>query len=419
VLGSSADAKQKQPQMKADARGLLEVWRQLVEPGSQSLREAAAVTDASDVAAIARLRQRWPVELVQAALNLATARAKARMKFPERAASLVADAEGVEQASSISVARHKANRFSEGVGDEPGAIVDLACGIGGDALSLGEAGNKPVAIDREPLRAWMARQNVGCPAAAADVSDVDVTGRLCHLDPGRRQGGKRSRSIHLSEPGPAAIDTVNKQSAGLALKLSPAVDPAELPRPGELEFISDAGRLVQSVLWTGTLAGDTARRATRLEHGQAHSLCGEVGSAQTGGSGTGAAPPLGERQRYLFTVDPAMERAGLLGKLCEQLDLDMPHPQLGLLTADDAAERARQSVWLTGFELLAHMPWRLKRVQQWLAAHDGGLIEVKTRGQAVDPNRVQKQLRGQGSTSYTVFILRWDTKRVALITRRI
>ena len=50
---------------------------------------------------------------------------------------------------------------------------------------------------------------------------------------------------------------------------------------------------------------------------------------------------------------------------------------------------------------------------------DAGMVEVKTRGKAVDPDRVQSDLRGDGDTTYTVFILRFDRQVRALVTRRV
>ena len=91
------------------------------------------------------------------------------------------------------------------------------------------------------------------------------------------------------------------------------------------------------------------------------------------------------------------------------------HPKSGLLTAANLVT----SPWLTPFELIEQMPWRAPRVKQWLSDHDAGLVEIKTRGKAVDPDQVQRQLRGKGSTSFTVFIIRFDRKVNALITRRV
>jgi hypothetical protein len=396
------------------------VWRQLLAPAQQPLRDAAAEVDPREVNAVGHLRERWDQPLVAAALALAEARRKATEKFADRAAHLIADPEGVEQATSLAVARHKAKRF-KAAGDGA-AVADLACGIGGDAMGLAEAGLGVLAIDHQPARAWMAWHNAGCPAAASDVAGLNLMGRLCHLDPGRRSERGRSRQIAHGSPGPESIDRIHEKAQGLGLKLSPAIDPDEVGWPGQLEFISERGRLVQAVLWTGALAaaepgaaegtdGPTAssdapaasRRATRLDEHTTVTLAGEP-----------APPPLGPMQRYLFAVDPSVERAQLMSRLCETLGLAAVHPSLGLLSGDQPLD----SPWLTGFELLTHMPWRLKRVKQWLAQRDGGVIEVKTRGRAVDPDRAQKQLRGAGQTPYTVFILRWDQTRIALVTRR-
>jgi hypothetical protein len=389
----------------------LAVWRQLVHADHAPLRDAAAAIDPSDVTALARLRQRWPKPMLDAAIALAAGRRKAEAKFPARAEALIADGEGVEQATAMPVARYKAQRLARVCGHPANnSVLDLACGIGGDAMALAEAGLPTLAIDRDPVRAWMASRNAECPAAACDIETLAVGGRLCHLDPSRRGEAGRSRRLAESTPGPAVIERIERAAAGLALKLSPAIDPAELPWPGELEFISDQGRLVQAVLWTKALAsGDEptapTRRATRLN---------EAGSAVTL-AGQPAPPPIGPVGRYLFTIDPAVERAGLIHALCDEASLIAPHSKLGLLTGDHPTD----SPWLVGFELVAQMPWRLKRVRQWLGEHDGGLVEVKTRGQAIDPDRAQKQLRGNGDTPYTIFILRWDQTRIALITRRL
>ena len=93
----------------------------------------------------------------------------------------------------------------------------------------------------------------------------------------------------------------------------------------------------------------------------------------------------------------------------------MPHPKLGLLTSD----RVLLSPWLRGFEVLADLSWNLKRVRRWLREHGAGVVEVKTRGGAVDPDAVQPKLRGPGDAAYVVFILRWDRQLRATICRRL
>ena len=351
------------------------------------------------------------------------------MKFPGDAERMVADVAGVEQATSLAVARHKARRWRDaGVT----RVVDLGCGIGGDAMGFVRGGLATTAVDRDPVRAWMAGWNAGCPGVVAEAGPAfDVTVAV-HLDPARRSDTRRLHRLADHDPPPAVVRAVLRRHRDVAVKLSPAVDLEELEReyggltgaadvnpsaesvtaePADLhprlrgsvdvevEFISEAGRLVQAVRWQGR-AARAARGATLVRGDEVHELFGEPGTPRV-------APP----GRYLFTVDAAVERAGLM----HRLSLPIVHPRLGLLTAD----RVVDSPWLTGFELLHRLPYRPKRVKAWLREHDGGVVEVKTRGKAVDPDAVQRELRGTGAVPFTVFVLRFDRQLVALVARRV
>jgi hypothetical protein len=384
--------------------GDVDLWKQVIN--DHALIERAAAADASDVAAVASLRKSASADAVAVALQLAAARAKSVAKFGERGRSIVADVAGVEQASGGAVAACKARRIRDTLG-EHARIADLCCGIGGDSMALCDAGLDVTAVDREPVRAWMAGHNCAGRAHAigADVGDLTLDGSAVHIDPARRDetAGRRAWRLEDVQPGPEVIGKLIRQSPAAAVKLSPGVDPDTLPWPGEVEFISDRGRLVQCVLWTGSFA-QSARRASRVDGEGVQVLSGEP-----------IGPPADDIRRYLYTFDPAVERAGLIGALCECVDAPAIHPKLGLLTS----ERVIDSPWLTGFEFNERLPWRPKRVKRWLAANDGGLVEVKTRGRACDPDREQQRLRGVGATTYTVFVLRFDTKVEALITKRI
>lgn len=382
----------------------IELWRAVA--GDAALLTRAASVKASDVSAIASLRKNYSAEVVSVALSLAEARAKAVIKFGERGKSLIVDVAGVEQASSARVAAYKAARIKQQLGDGA-SIADLCCGIGGDSMALADAGLDVLAVDRDPLRAWMAKQNGGgaIKSLCADVGALALGGMPIHLDPARRNEGTGRRAWRLEEiqPGPDVIGRLIEQSPSAAIKLSPGVHVDELPWPGEVEFISDGGRLVQAVLWSGGFA-ETQRRATLIDGERVEVL-----------SGTPLRPIYRAAQRYLYTFDAAVERADLIGQLSSLVDAPAIHPKLGLLTSDQIID----SPWITGFELMETLPWRPKKVKQWLNANDGGLVEVKTRGKACDPDQEQRRLRSNGATTYTVFVLRFDTKVQALVTRRL
>lgn len=408
-------------------------WRRLLSRECDGLRHAAAEVDDPTPARIAALRRDWSAELVHAALQLAEARRRAAGKFGSRAADLVADPVGVQMASSLVVARHKARRFLAGDPSRSTMVLDCCCGIGGDAMALAEAGVPVRAIDADPLRAWMAGSNAGCEAVVEriDAGWVDrhraaLAGGFVHIDPERRDVGRgvRRRGWHELQPPAEVLSAMVDASRGAAIKLAPGIAHDE-PPAGELEFISEGGTLTQAVLWTGSLDGGRgsgrttrATRATRLEAGMADAWSGAALSLV----GTPGEPvPVAEAAgRFVFTVDPAPERAGLLAALCDLVGMPMLHPALGLLTGDALLPSDHPHAgWLTAFELLAEMAWNRKRVAAWLAAHDGGIVEVKTRGQVVDPNEEQLRLRGKGSAAYTVFVLRFDRSLRALVGRRV
>jgi THUMP domain-like len=387
----------------------LAVWQHLVSEAGADLLRAVRGKPQIGPRDLKRWRERFGVEETAAALDLLNARRKAKRKFPERR-DLLADPQGVEQATSALVAGHKAKRFAA-LG--PARIHDLCCGIGGDAMSLAKMA-PVVAVDASPLRAWMAGVNADCESLCADVTALELRDEVFHLDPARREeSADRRRRMHRFgdyQPGPDFIEDLLRRCPSGAIKLGPGVDFAELPSPDstELELISERGTLVQAVLWTGDLAQRPGERtATCLP---------------AGASFTAHPRPLAEPQepgRYLYAVDPALERGGLMGAFVEHLraahiSVGVVHEKLGLLTTSDRLEQPL----LTGFELHRQMPYRQPKVKAALAELGAGEVEVKTRGGAVNPDEAQLALRGQGSKRMTVFILRLgQQKRAYLCTR--
>ncbi len=386
----------------------LDLWKRLDTPEAKPLLAAIGEGEVTDVASLAALRRDWAPDMVAGAIELARARAKARSKFPNADVMMV-DVEGVEQATSHHVAEHKAKRFGSVIA-ESGRILDLCCGIGGDAMSLARVG-EVTAVDQGPSRAWMAGRNAGCLTQVANVEELSPVSELFHLDPSRRAavvGGGRRRMWRYEDyqPGPAYIDRLLGGCPDGAIKLGPGVDFDVLPKgtKREIEIINVSGSLVQAVLWCGRLAQNAGQRtATRLPEDISFTArCGEEILATAGGF-----------ERYLLIIDPAIERAGLTASFCRSLPIREAWPGLGILTSDEEVA----GPWLRSYEVLAQSPWRMKKIKDLLRALDAGIVTVKTRGKAIDPDAVQKELRGDGEAALTVFGLRLDKKRIALITR--
>ncbi len=391
----------------------LTIWQAIAAPVHAASIRLAAETNAGDVAAVARLRKVCPdAEVVRAALMLAEARRKAVGKFgAARAAGLWADPQGVEMASAWAAGRYKAGRIARAVGT--GArVLDLCCGIGGDSMAMVEAGLNVAPVDVDPARAWMAGRNAGVGSVCADVAEFDGEGAAVHIDPARRsESGSRSWRMDDLRPGVDVVTRLIERSGGGAVKLGPGVDAADVPEAWsaggmELEYLSEAGRLTQAVAWTGRLSGreGIGRAATLLVGGESITLRGEGGDA-----------PLGNVGRFVYEPDDSVERAGLLAELCRKVNAHMPHARVGLLSAETLID----SPWLSGFEVLANMPWHERRVKAALDERGAGIVEVKTRGKAVNPDQLQMSLRGSGDVPLVVFAQRFDRDLRAIIARRV
>lgn len=360
-----------------------------------------AIGELTQPAVIAQLRRGADAQSVSTAVGLVLSRRRAAGRLID-AEKLLLDDEALQQASSTTVAQHKARRFAACGASE---VIDLCCGIGGDAMGLAPHVQLSL-VDQSASRVAMARFNVEqvsgrwCDAVAADVRRLNLRDRVFHLDPSRRSGQRRLHDYADYQPGPEFIEQLLLRNADGAIKLGPGVEAGVLPA-GEVEWISDCGVLVQAVLWTGRFAM-AARRATVLPAGA--TLAGEASEAG-----------IGRVCRYLLAVDASVERAGLMGELSRELDALSIHPKLGLLSTD----RLVDSAFVTVFEHHATMPWRVGEVRRWLEAHGAGVVEVKTRGGAVEPDRVQRELRGRGEGRFTVFVLRYDQRLVAHITERV
>lgn len=380
----------------------LQLWKQLAEPASECLLDDALTVNPSDVAAVSRLRQQHDAAMVHLALDLLKARRNAQTKWPaDIAKRLYADSTGVQQATSLLVSMYKAKRFAA-LGKP---VMDLCCGIGGDAIGLSRSGIQVTGVDMDPVRAWMTSQNATCRTLVGDVSELKLqSNTVFHIDPARRNQFGRIHDIADYQPGLDVLQQLLVQQPTAGLKLGPGVELDNLPE-GEIEIISEHGNLVQAVLWTGELAQCT-RRATLLPWGL--EIVGQEDDVWD-------EPNVSEIDRYVMTFDASVERLGLIASLCRELHVSCVHPQAGLLTSDTL----NASPWLTHFEVLDDLPWQAKKVKAVLRKHDAGIVEVKTRGKLVNPDIVQKQLRGKGEELLTVFVLRLGDHSRAIVTRRI
>jgi hypothetical protein len=364
----------------AEGQGLLQVLREY---------------EAGDELAVAtRLRREHDAQLVGAALTPARLRQRGAAKFGADAGRMYFTADGVEQATRTSVAAHRAGRF-RAAGAERAA--DLCGGVGGDAIALARAGLDVLAVDRDPLTCAVARANAESLGLAGriEVRCADVMtyeprpGEALFVDPARRTGRGRVFDPEAYSPPLSWAVAAARAGAPGAVKVAPGIPHEAVPDDAEAEWVSDGGDVKEAVLWFGT-GRPGARRATLLPSGA--TLTGR-------GLPDPAVRPVG---RYLYEPDGAVIRAHLVAEAAEEIDGGLIDPTIAYVTAD----APRPTPYATGYEITDVLPFHLKRLKALLRERGVGVLTVKKRGSAVQPEELRRRVRPQGPNTATVFLTR-------------
>ncbi|MGV9526491.1 THUMP-like domain-containing protein [Streptomyces cellulosae] len=371
----------------------------LLTPEGRDLLDEVRDTDpAQELAVATRLRRDHPAELVSAALGQARLRQRAVAKFgAEDAARMFFTPNGVEQSTRRSVAAYRAERLrAAGVR----SVADLCCGIGGDAIALARAGIRVLAVDRDPQTAAAARANAEALGLAglievreADVTEVDTSGYdAVFVDPARRSS-KRGRIFDpeaYSPPLSWAVGAALKAPKAAALKIAPGVPHEAIPAEAEAEWISDGGDVKEAVLWFGTAPGTV--RATLLPGPR---------TLVSRGLPDPEVRPVG---RYLYEPDGAVIRSHLVAEAAEPLDGGLIDPTIAYITADTLTP----TPYATAYEITDQLPFNVKKLKALLREREVGVLTVKKRGSAVEPEELRRKAlpKPHGTSSVTVFLTR-------------
>ncbi|MFI1162270.1 methyltransferase domain-containing protein [Streptomyces sp. NPDC020801] len=394
----------------------LHAFASLLTPEGRALLDEVRDTGpAGELAVATRLRREHPAELVSAALGQARLRQRAAAKVgDEDARRMFFTPNGVEQSTRATVAAYRARRLRElGVS----CLADLCCGIGGDAIALARAGIRVLAVDRDPLTAAVARANAEALGLAglievreADVMDVDTASYdAVFVDPARRgvrqggaaqsasvRGGGRTTGGRIFDPeaySPPLSWAVGAALAAphAALKIAPGVPHEAIPPQAEAEWISDGGDVKEAVLWFGTEPGLV--RATLLPG--PHTLRGR------GLADPRVRPP----GRYLYEPDGAVIRAHLVAEVAAGLDGGgLIDETIAYVTADELCP----TPYATAYEITDRLPFNVKKLKALLRERQVGILTVKKRGSAVEPEELRRKVlpKPHGTGSTTVFLTR-------------
>nr|WSX77288.1 class I SAM-dependent methyltransferase [Streptomyces sp. NBC_00899] len=387
-----------------ELEGLLTAEGQALLAG---LREHDAV---DDLAVATRLRRTHDARLVAAALGQARLRQRAVAKFGAvDAHRMYFTPHGLEQSTRTSVATHRAQRLAA---FGPSGVADLCCGVGGDAVAMLRAGLPVTAVDRDPLTCAVVAANAaalglsdGLRVVCADVEDVDTRDLDgVFVDPARRTArGRVFDPEAYSPPLSWALDAAAAGSPG-AVKVAPGIPHEAVPPAAEAEWISDGGDVKEAVLWfdgRGDRVRPGTRRATLLPSG-----------ATLVGRGL-PDPQVRLVGHYLYEPDGAVIRAHLVAEVAEELDGGLVDPTIAYVTADDL----RPTPYATAYEITDVLPFGLKRLKALVRERGIGVLTVKKRGSAVDPEDLRRRVRPQGPHSATVFLTRVQGAPTMLLGR--
>jgi SAM-dependent methyltransferase len=379
--------------------------RRLVE--TPELIAAIAAESGSEFQVQARLRRRFPAELVRMGLEIVALRRRAQGKFT-RAHRLWLTRQGLEQATPETVARHKARRFAQASGTDP--VWDLCCGVGGDALALAEV-RSVVAVDADPAQLLRTQLNAAAYGVAArletleaDVTTLDLAGRLVHVDPDRRRRGERTLRLERVSPPLAWLQELTRRARGGAIKVSPASNFGGKFPHAEVELVSLDGECKEATIWFGELRSDQPWRATVLPEGV--SLAGPPLAAATD------VRPIGP---VLYDPDPAVVRAGLVDLLAVQTGLWRLDAAEEYLSGDECLA----SPFCTPFAVEEVLPNNATAIRQAIRRRGWGEVEIKCRHVQVDADAIRRKLPLAGGEAGVLVFARLAGRTHALLAKRL
>jgi SAM-dependent methyltransferase len=370
-------------------------FEELLGPPGRAVVDAATdLLAAEDELVVGgRLRREHPAELVAAAIGQVLLRRRAVGKFGRDAERLWFTTEALEQASRRTVADHRAERLrSAGVR----TVLDLGCGIGADLIAYARAGLEATGVERDPLRAAMARANLaalGLPGAVtcAEAESYDTSGfDAVYVDPARRDDRGRVFDPTAQSP-PWAFVTALLADVGLA-KAAPGLPHRLVPDGVEAEFVSDAGDLVEAALW-GRRFASTVRRATVLPAGATLTTDDLPESV-----------PVGAPAGWWYEPDPAVIRAGLVAAVAVAVEGHLVDPRIAYVGSD----RLVETPFARTYRTLEEVPYRERPLRAALRERGIGTLTIKKRGVDVTPERLRPRLGLRGDREATLLLTRVD-----------
>ncbi len=381
----------------------LEAFRWLLTDEGQRLLVRAAEAPTDSLHAQTALRRTAAPEHVAAALTQVELRRKAVPKFGDLAERMYFTPDGLEQATRLPVATHRAARLNAAAS---ASVIDLGCGIGGDLIAFARAGVTCAGVDLDPVRVEVAGANLAALDIAgavmvADATKVDTSPfAVAFADPARRSARGRTFDVDdWTPPWPFVEELLRRDSC---VKVAPGIPHDLVPHDVEAEWVSDHGDVKEAALWSGRLA-TTKRRATVIGDGGLATLTEEDDPG-------GAVRDVGA---FLYEPDGAVIRAGLVTAVAAGVDGGLVDEHIAYVTSDASF----RTPFARGYRVIEQLPYRERALRAALRERGIGRLTIKKRGVDVVPDQLRKRLALGGDDEATLVLTRARGHGIALLVK--
>jgi SAM-dependent methyltransferase len=381
--------------LSADGQALLGRAEQLYdEPASQL----------DPIRAAAQLRKLASADHAATAMTQVELRHKAREKFGDLAARMYFTPDGLEQATRLRVAEHRAARLAAAL---PGSVLDAGCGIGGDLVAFARSGITAAGVDRDPLRVAVAEANLaalelGGAVMVADATSLDLSGfGVIFADPARRNARGRVFDLDAYSPPWSFVESLLRRPA--CVKIAPGIPHEVIPTGVEAEWISDHGDVKEAALWSSWLSS-AVRRATVIGPRGLATLTDEDDPGDRTVRSVG---------RFLYEPDGAVIRAGLVTAVAAGVNGALVDEHIAYVTSDQSFS----TPFARSYEVLEHLPYKEKPLRAALRQRNIGRLTIKKRGVNIVPEELRRRLALKGDDEATVVLTRAAGKGTTLLVR--
>ncbi|MBI4448459.1 methyltransferase domain-containing protein [Candidatus Woesearchaeota archaeon] len=224
--------------------------------------------------------------------------------------------EDLRFATNMHVAKWRAKRLASDT------IIEIGCGIGVQSIEFARTCKNVIAIDIDARKVAYAWENAKAEGVS-NITFVDVDGieylkkvkqaDVIFVDPDRL-ATEAHRTLETIKPSiPDLLKIAKRLTVKVAIELPPQIQ--DLTMGGEYEYASVDGRLNRLTVYLGDLM-QNPRSAVLLPKG-----------VSIGGAPQGTLSKVGAAA-YLYDLDPAVEKAGFLGRIAGVALYDFPDGHL-------------------------------------------------------------------------------------------